>query len=183
MNHISLSAAYSKASRLCHNHVLPEQQPEEVQQLLQVLHQLAEQLQQQCGPRELANIIYSCSRLRNALTAKQLLTELLQDGKLQQANPQDVSGTLRTVCKLGIWLTHMELQQLAQQLMRVLPQAKPRDVATSLHALADVGEQLAHGDLQQMVRHILQMQPDIRPSDSANILRALASMEHTPDLL
>jgi hypothetical protein len=77
----------------------------------------------------------------------------------------------------------MELQQLAQQLMRVLPQAKPRDVATSLHALADVGEQLAHGDLQQMVRHILQMQPDIRPSDCANILRALASMEHTPDLL
>jgi hypothetical protein len=121
MNHISLSAAYNKASRLCPSQVLPEQQAQEVQQLLQVLHQLAGQLQQQCGPRELANTMRSCSRLRSADTVKQLLPEFLQDSKLQQANPQDVADTLRAVADLDLQLKQEEGQQLLQRSQRPSP--------------------------------------------------------------
>lgn len=122
--------------------------------------------------------MWSCSRLCSAHTAKQLLPELLLDSKLQHANPQDVSSTLRVVSKLGMRLTHVEVQQFVQQLLRVLPQANPQDVSRSLYALAAMGEQLADGELQQLLHHILQMQPDIRPSDAVGALWAIASMEH-----
>ena len=96
LNHIHLSAAYTQAAWLYRHGTAATQQqaPETGQQLLlSDLHQLAVHLQQQCGARELANIIHSSSKLRSPATAQLLLPLFLQASNLQQAKPQAMSST------------------------------------------------------------------------------------------
>jgi hypothetical protein len=63
INHISVGAAYYQATKLCRNGAPPKQQPAAAHQLLQHLHQLTDQLQQQCDTRTLSNIIWACGQL------------------------------------------------------------------------------------------------------------------------
>jgi hypothetical protein len=113
LDHIHLSAAYTRAVKVCGRGAgaaaqqqasaaaavaaaaavgVAEQQASTIaaaeasagggeavqQQLLSVLHKLAERLQQQCSAWGLANIIWSCSKLSSPATAQLLLPQFLQ---------------------------------------------------------------------------------------------------------
>jgi hypothetical protein len=156
--------------------VLPEQQPAAVQQLLQHLHQLAEQLQQQCGARSLANIMSACGHLSMAQTVQLLLPVFLQDSKLQQANPQEVSNTLWAVAGLGMPVEEDQVLQLVQRMKQLLPQANSQDISNALWSVAALGVQLAGDDAQQLVQHFIQVRAEATPQAVSNILGACASM-------
>jgi hypothetical protein len=99
LNHIHISAAYTCAVKIFNNGVDESlQQPGAMQQLLQHLHQLAEQ-QQQCGTRQLASIMWACGHLRYPATVQLLLPEFMQ--KKQQSSSQDVASTLDSCCHPG----------------------------------------------------------------------------------
>jgi hypothetical protein len=135
LNHIHLSAAYTQAVSVCGQGgaTAQHQAAATVQQkLLSELHQLAVQLQQQCGARALANIIWSCGKLSRPATAQLLMPLFLQAGTLQHAVPQDVSNTLWAVATMGQQLPPPQLQQLLDRLVAVLSGAKPQEVANTL---------------------------------------------------
>jgi hypothetical protein len=177
LDHIHLSAAFTHArKRLCRTGVLPEQQPAAVQQLLRHLHQLAERLQQQCGARELANIILACGHMHMAHTMQLLLPVIVQDSVLQQANPQDVSNTLWAVATLGMPVAEDQVLQLVQRMKQVLPQASPQAISNTLWAVATLGVQLSGDDAQQLVQHFIQVLAEANPQDVSNTLGACASM-------
>jgi hypothetical protein len=169
LNHIHISAAFTSAVKLCSRGVESEQQSAALQQLLRHLHQLAEQQQQQCDARGLANIMWSCGRLRYPATVQLLLPELLQSGKLQQANPQDVSNTLWAATTLGAQLGEGGVQQLVQQFVHVLPQAKPQEVSNTLWAAATMGEVVPAHQLDQLLTHLKEHLPQCNHKDIASI--------------
>jgi hypothetical protein len=177
LDHINISAACTSTVQLCSSRgVPPQQQSAAMQQLLRHLHQLAETQQQQCGARQLANIMWSCGRLRCPATVQLLLPELLQSGKLQLAEPQEVSNTLWAAATLGVQLAEGDVQQLVQHFAQVLPKAKPQEVSNTLWAATTLGVQLADGDLQQLVMHLTQVLPDAKPQAVSNTLLAVATM-------
>jgi hypothetical protein len=184
IDHINLSAAFMRArKRLCANGVPPEQQPAAAQQLLQHLHQLAEQLQQHCSARSLANIMSACGHLRMAHTVELLLPDFLQDSKLQQANPQEVSNTLWAVAILGMQLAEDQVQQLVQHLMRTAHRGKPRAVARTLAAVAMMGDTLPARQVADLLRLLQQQQqqlPQLQPQDIAETLWACGRMHYAP---
>mgnify|MGYP001807604013 CR=1 FL=1 len=177
-DHIHVSAAYIRAVKICRNGVHPSQQPAAVQQLLSQLHQLATQLQQQCGPRELANIMWACGRLHDAGTFIGLLPVFLQPSKLQQAKPQEVSNVLLAAATL-------------QQFMKVLPQAHPQNVSNILWAVASMQQQCpAHQlqqvpeqQLQQMERRSVQVLREASPQAVSNTLLACGKLQYAPQEL
>jgi hypothetical protein len=179
-DHINVSAAFTHAKKLCRTGVPPEQQPAAVQQLLQHLHQLAEQLQQQqCGARELANIMSSCGHLRLKSSVELLLPEFLQDSKLQQAQPQAVSNTLWSVATLDMQPSTSVVLQLVQHFRRKLPQAEPQHVSNTLWAVDTLGTRLPESDVQQLVQHFIQVLPQAKPQEVPDTLGAVARMGHT----
>lgn len=73
-----------------------------MQQLLSVLHGLAEQLQRKCVARQLANIVWSCGHLGTVDTAAVLLPVFLRDRNLQQADQQGMSNVLWAAATLKL---------------------------------------------------------------------------------
>ena len=177
LNHIHVSAAYTRAVKLCRNGVHPSQQPATVQQLLSQLHQLATQLQQQCGARELANIIWACGRLRDGDTFTVLLPVFLQASKLQQADPQNVSNVLLAAEAVQLQPTDQQLQLLLQQVLKVLPQAKPQEASNTVWAVASIHRQIPAQQLEPVLQHFMKVLPKANPQDVSNILWAVASMQ------
>jgi hypothetical protein len=104
------------------------------QQLLSVLNKLAERLQQQCGDRELANIIWSCSKLNIPATAQLLLPHFLHAGTLQQAKPEEVAKTLWAVVTMGQQVPAQQMQQLLAAFGKQLAAAQPEDISRLLWA-------------------------------------------------
>ena len=133
------------------------------QQLLSVLHKLAERLQQQCSAWGLANIIWSCSKLSSPATAQLLLPQFLQASRLQQATPQGVWLVLRAAATLKLQLGAAEVQQLLDRLVAVLPGAKPQDVSNTLWAVATMGQQVPPQQLQQLLDRLVAVLPDAKP--------------------
>jgi hypothetical protein len=170
LNHIHISAAYICAEKQCRG---VQSQSAAMQQLLRHLHQLAETQQQQCGARQLANIMWSCGRLRYPATVQLLLPELLQSSKLQLAEPQAVSNTLWAAATLG--MQYGDRQQLVQHLVRMLPQASPQAVSNSLWAAATMGVQLSRSVVQQLVQHFLLELPQAKHQHVSNTLLAVAT--------
>jgi hypothetical protein len=173
---VNISAAYTCAVKLCRNGVPPQQQPAAVQQLLQHLHQLAEQQRQQCGARQLANIIWSCGRLQDPAAVQLLLPELLQARKLQQALPQEVSSTLWAAATLDLQLPDGAVQQLVQRFVQVLPDTNARNISNTLWAAATLNLQLQEGVAQQLVQRFVQVLPDTNAQAIPNTLWAAATM-------
>jgi hypothetical protein len=177
MDHIHLSAAYTCAKRLT-----TQQQPEAavLQQLLQFLHQSAVRLQQQCGARELANIIWSCAYLNRADTVQLLLPGLLQDSKLQQANPQEVANVLWACATLHMQLAKADAHQLLQRFVQVLPQATPQNVSNTLWACATMDVQLTDDVMQQLLQRFVDLLQHANSQNAANTLWACGHMQYTP---
>jgi hypothetical protein len=181
IDHINVSAAFIRArKRLCRTGVLPEQQPAAVQQLLQHLHQLAEEQQQQFSARSLANIMSACGHMRMKSTVQLLLPDFLQDSKLQQAKPQEVSSTLWAVATLGVQLTEDQVQQLVQEFVDALPRADPQSVANTLWSVAKMGHTLPAHQLSKLLQRVQQLLQQLQPADIAGTLVACASMQYVP---
>jgi hypothetical protein len=190
MNHIHISAAYTQAVTLCHNSVLPQLQPAAVQQLLSQLHQLVGQLQQQCRARELANIIWSCGRLRRADTAAVLLPVFLLYSNLQQAEAQHVANVLWAAATLKLQVIPEQLQALLVRFSAVLRSAKPQGVSNALWALATlqqqqqqqrgaqlVDEQMLSDQLQLLLQRSQVLLIEASPQAIANTLWAFATLQ------
>jgi hypothetical protein len=175
--HVNLSAAYTHAVKLCPQGVPPQQQPAAVQQLLPVLHRLAEQLQGKCVARQLANIVWSCGHLGTADTAAMLLPVFLHDSILHHPEPQHVSNVLWAAATLGMQLTPQQAQQLLQHFEQVLPLAKPQNVSNVLWAAATLELHLTPQQLQQMLQHFQEVLPQANPQEIANTLWAVAAMQ------
>jgi hypothetical protein len=152
------------------------QQSAAVQQLLQYLHQLAEQRQQQCGARGLANIMWAFGGLRYSATITLLLPELLLPRKLPQAKPQEVSNSLWAVAKSAVQLSEGDVQQLVQHFVSVLSQATPQAVSNTLWAAATLGVQLSEGDVQQLVQRFVRVLPQAKPQEVSNTLWTVATL-------
>jgi hypothetical protein len=184
-NHIHLSAAYTQAVVVCRNNVAPQKQPAVVQELLCELHSLAEQLQQECGARELANIIWSCGRLSSADTASMLLPVFLQDRNLRRAQPQEVSNVLWAAATLKLQLPLQQLQQVLQRFQEVLPLAKLQEVSNTLWAAATMQQQVPLQQvmlqqLWQMLQRFQEVLPQANPQEVANTLLACAKLQYAP---
>ena len=177
-NHIHLSAAYTQAVGLGkHGATAPQRTAVIVQQqLLSELHQLSVRLQQQCGARELANIIWSCGHLSSPATAKLLLPHFLQASNLQQAVPQEVSNVLWAAADLQLHLTTGQLQQLLGRFVAVVRAAKPQEVANTLWAVATMGQQMPVQQLQQLLGRFAAVLPDATPQGVSNTLWAVATL-------
>ena len=175
-DHIHVSAAYTRAVKVCRQGVAPQHRPAAAQQLLSLLHQLAAQQQQQCGARQLANIIWSCGHLRCRDTAMLLLPVFLQAHNLQQAKPQHLSIVLWSVASLEQQLPPEQLQLVMAAVVKQLPEAKPQEVSNSLWAVATMGQQLPADQLQQLLQRFEHLLPKANPQDVANTLWAVATM-------
>ena len=147
-----------------------------MQQLLSELHELAVRLQQQCGARELANIIHSCSKLSSPDTAKLLLPVFLQTSTLQHAKPQEVSNVVWAAATLQLQLTAVQLQQLLGSFAAVLADAKPQGVSNTLWAVATMGLQVPPELLQQLLGRFVAVLADANPQAVPNTLWAVAGM-------
>jgi hypothetical protein len=174
LDHIHLSAAFTRAKALADQGGAPQQLAE----LLPQLHQLAQRLQQQCGARELANIIWSAAYLGSRETAAELLPVFLQSSKLQQAAPQAVSNVLLAAAKLQLQLTDDQLQQLLQHFSsrQLLLRAEPQHVSNTLWAIATMQQSVARQQLQQMLGHFQKVLPQAKPQNISNTLWAVATM-------
>jgi hypothetical protein len=179
-DHIHLSAAYTQTVVVCRKNVAPQKQPVAVQELLCKLHELAEQMQQQCEARQLANIIWSCGRLSNAHTASGLLPVFLQDRNLQHAQPQGVSNVVWAAATLKLQPTPQHLPQMLQRFHEVLPVANPQAVANTMWAVATMQQQVPQQLLQAMLLRFEQVLPLAKPQEVANTLWACAKMQCAP---
>jgi len=147
-----------------------------VQQLLQWMEQLAEQVQQQCTARELANISWSCGYLSRPGVVSLLLPRLLQPRVLQQAEAQALSNTLLGVAKSGAALAPDQLQQLLSAFSRQLVDAKPQEISNTLWAVATMGQQVPASQLLQVLSAFSRQLADAKPQEISNTLWAVATM-------
>jgi hypothetical protein len=177
LNSIHLSAAYTHAVKLCKTGVPLRQQPAAVQQLLQVLHGLAEQQQVQCEARQLANIIWSCGRLSLPNTAELLLPVFVLDSNLQQATTQSLANVLWSAATLKLQLPPHQGQLLVQRSTAAVQHAKPQEVSITLWALATMQQQVPQQKLQQLVQRFLEVLLQANPQNVSNTLWALATMQ------
>ena len=178
-NHIHLSAAYTQAVGLCQHGAAAIQQPaaSTMQQLLlSELHQVSVRLQQQCGARELSNVIWACGRLSSPATVQQLLPVFLQACSVRQPVPQDVANVLWAAANLQLQLTAAELQQLLGRCAAVLPDAAPQALSNTLWAVAAMGQQVPQQQLQRFLGRFAAVLPDATPQDVSNTLWAVATM-------
>ena len=179
LNHIHLSAAYTQAVEVCRHGAASAQKESAAtaqQQLLSELHQASVQLQQQCGARELANVIWSCGRLSSPARAKLLLPLFSKTSTLQLAKPQEVSNSLWALATLQLQLTGAELQQLLWRFSAVLSDAAPQAVSNTLWAVATMGQQVSPVQLQQLMGRFAAVLPRVKPQDVSNTLWAVATM-------
>jgi hypothetical protein len=149
-------------------------------ELLCELHSLAEQLQQQCQVRELANIICACACLSNADTASMLLPVFLQDRNLQRAQPQEVCNVLWAAATLKLQLKSQQLQQMLQRFQSVLPLATTQAMSNTLWAVATMQQQVPQQLLEQMLQRLLELLPQANPQNVANTLWACAKLQYAP---
>ena len=178
-NHIHLSAAYTQAVRVCRQGAAGAQQQLSAavqQELLSELHQSSVRLQQQCGARQLSNIIWSCGKLHSPATAKLLLPRFLQASSLQQADPQAVSNVMWAAADLQLQLTGAHLQQLLGRFATVLSDAAPQAVSNVLWAVGTMGQQVPPKQLQQLLGRFAAVLPDAKPQEVSNTLWAVATM-------
>jgi hypothetical protein len=108
-----------------------------VQQLLSQLRQLATQLPQECGARQLANIIWACGCLRDVDTYTLLLHVFSQPNKLQEAEPQHVSNMLLAAEALQLLPTTQQLQLVLQRFCKELPRASPQAVSKESESVSN----------------------------------------------
>jgi hypothetical protein len=179
LNPIHLSAAYTQAAWVYRHGEAGTQQRAAAmlkQQLLSELHQLAVRLRQQCGARQLANIMWASGKLSSSATVKLLLPLLFQASNLQQAEPQAVSNVVWAASVLQLQLTAVELQQLLERFVAVLPDAAPQAVSNTLWAVATMGQQVPPQQLQQLLGRFVAVLPGAAPQAVSNTLLAVATM-------
>jgi hypothetical protein len=175
-DHIHVSAAYTRAVKICRNEGHPSQQPAAVQQLLSQLRQLATQLQQQCDVRGLANIMWACGRLRDVDNFTGLLPVFLHARKLQQANTQNVSNVLLAAATLQLELAAEQLQLLLQRFMEMMPRANSQDVSNTVWAVATMQRQFPPQQLPQVMQHFVKLLPRAKPQAIADTLLACGKL-------
>jgi hypothetical protein len=178
LDHIHLTAAYAKAVKLCRNGVQLKRQPAAVQQLLLQLRQLVAQLQQQCGVRALATIMWACGRLCDVDTYTMLLPVFLRPSSLQQANPQDISDVLLAAATLQLQPTGEQLQLLMQRSIEVLLHASPQAVSNKAWAFGKLqyNPQELLSALEQRPGQVQALLAAATPQDLANMAWAYGQL-------
>lgn len=180
MNHIHIAAAMTQLGQWKTGSGSNGGHDQSAGQLLGQLERLLQpQILQQCGCRELSNMVWTLSILQYTHTA--LYSSCLGEFMCKlpgEKYPQHIANVLYGAAKCGQTLDQAQVQQLLAALVRptMLQQAKPQELSNTLWGVATMGQQVPEQQLQQLVAALVSKLPAAKPQELANTLWAVATM-------
>ena len=139
----------------------------------------------QAGGREIANVIYSMSKLHQmGVRADPGLLETMQRRATATAGefvPQAVSNVLWALATMGERADRGLLEAMQRRATATAEDFKPQEVANLLWALATMGVRADRGLLEAMQRRATAMAVDFKPQEVANLFWSLATMGGVAD--
>ncbi|KAI8475175.1 MAG: hypothetical protein J3K34DRAFT_517616 [Monoraphidium minutum] len=147
--------------------------------LLQRLWQRLQPQLGECGPRQLANIVWACSKagFAEASLLDACMAQLCSSAA--EAEPQNLSNAIYAAALLrdsGHKVDERQAQQLVVALVQKRQEAIPQDVSNVLWAAASMGLPLPEQQAQQLVAALVQKRREALPQHLANTLWAAATM-------
>jgi hypothetical protein len=132
-----------------------------------------------CNMRELANIVWACSKV--SFAEAPLLDECLEQlaGAGADANPLDLSNALYAAALLSrskYTMNKQHAQQLVEALVSQRQAAKPQDVSNTLWVAATMGLSLPEQQGRQLVEALVRQRQAAKPQELTNTLWAAANM-------
>lgn len=180
-DHIHIAAALTQLGQWHKLQRIRAEDQHDVEQLLQRLEQLLtpEQLQR-CKCRQLSNIIWACSLLKQHQTPlyQACLHEFL--AKVHSAQSlQCVSNVLYSLAEAQHPIAERQLQQLTAAAGRqeLLDTSGPQNISNAIWAIATLQQQVPEQQLQHMVASLLSSSTTLVPQDVSNTLWALAKLQ------
>jgi hypothetical protein len=178
-NDIHLSAAYSHLAKM--QQLTAEQDSTALQTLAAWLDQLLLARLQQFRPRELANVVWACSKLQRTgtLSFGSCIAAFMR--QLEAVNsPIDISNVLWAAANANYALDQQDVSCLVSRLVApsLLGIAATREIAAVLWAVATLGLQVEEQQLHQLLDKYLTTAHAATPQELFNTFWALAKLNH-----
>ncbi|KAI8475158.1 MAG: hypothetical protein J3K34DRAFT_517600 [Monoraphidium minutum] len=147
-----------------------------------LLRRLWQRLQPQlgeCGPRQLANIVWACGKA--GFVEAPLLDACLAQlcGSAGDADPQALANAVYATAVLrdsGYTVDEQQARQLVAALVQQRHEAEPQQLANALWAAATLGLPLPQQQAAQLTAALVQQRHEAEPQHLANALWAAATM-------